>query len=136
MTHASWPGATSKTLPGPSSILLPSAVTTAILGRHGLNGQLDWAGNPSRPDEFLLNASHLYRLFPAEYGPDTTGSWYTILEWLNTINDEGDYSIDVAPGLLYEAWKWAAEAGVRLPVAERAYPEPDYTIEVGVRYLF
>jgi hypothetical protein len=111
-------------------------VTTTILDRHGLNGQVDWTGTPSEPDEFEINVSHLYRIVPAEYAADTKGAWYTMLESLNTVRDNGDYRIDVAPGLLYEAAKWAAEASIRLNVAEEGDPEPDYIAALGLRYLF
>ncbi|MBT8042565.1 MAG: hypothetical protein KJN98_05300 [Pontiella sp.] len=113
------------------------AVTTAIINRHGLNGQIDWAGYASDPDEFMVNASHLYRLSPAKYRIDTKGAWYTQLEWLNTIYDNGDYEMYLAPGLLYEARSWAAETGIRLPVAEEGNTaDADITVAAGLRYLF
>jgi len=112
------------------------AVTTAILGRHGLNGQIDWTGNQSEPDEFMLNTSYLYRIAPVEYSQTTKAAWYTMLELLNTFHDNSDRYIDIAPGLLYEARRWAAEISIRLPLDESGPRETDYTIEAGVRYLF
>jgi hypothetical protein len=111
-------------------------VTTSIINRHGLNGQIDWAGYASDPDETMLNISHLYRIAPAQYRADTKGAWYTQLESLNTLYDDGDYEMDLAPGLLYEARKWAAEVSLRLPVAGNYVDQPDYTLATGVRYLF
>lgn len=113
-----------------------AVVTTVIYNRHGLNGQVDWASYAEDPDEAMVNASHLYRLAPAKYKPDTKGAWYTELESLNTFYDNGDYEIDLASGLLYEARKWAAEISLRLPVAGNYPDQPSYTIASGLRYLF
>ena len=112
------------------------AVTTTIINRHGLNGQIEWAGYNDKPDEVMLNASHLYRIAPARYKAGTKGAWYTQLESLNTLYDDGDYEMDLAPGLLYEARNWAAEISLRLPVAGNCTDQPDYTLATGVRYLF
>jgi hypothetical protein len=114
-----------------------SIVTTAIINRHGFNGQIDWAGYSSDPDEYMVNASHLYRLSPAKYSAATKAAWYTQLEWLNTFYDNGDFETRIAPGLLYEARRWAAEVGIRLPVADSgSEPDGETTIATGFRYLF
>jgi hypothetical protein len=110
-------------------------VSTAILGRHGLNGQIDWKGYGGEPDIFELNASHLYRLSPAEYAADTQGAWYTMLESLNQVADNGRSRSDVAAGLLYEARRWAAELSLRLPVHEDDLREYDHQITFGWRLL-
>lgn len=111
-------------------------LTTAILNRHGLNGQLDWAHYDASPDELTMNGAHLYRIYPAKYGTDTKGAWYTQLETLNTLYDNNTYESDLAPGLLYEARKWAAEISLRLPIAGDYPNQPDYTLATGLRYLF
>ena len=111
-------------------------VTTAILGRHGLNAQFDWTGRVGDPDLFALNASHLYRLAPAEYSAQTSGAWYTMVESLNEFSDSGDSRADLAVGILYEARRWAWEASYRLPLAENWPSEIDYQVETGVRCLF
>lgn len=113
-----------------------AAVTTAIINRQGFNGQIDWTHYDSQPDEVMLNASHLFRITPAKYSAGTKGAWYTELESLNTVYDNGDYEIDLAPGLLYEARKWAAEISLRLPIAGNYYDQPSYTLATGLRYLF
>lgn len=110
-------------------------VTTAILGRHGLNGQADWTGYRDGDDRFRLNASYLYRLAPAVYQTDTRGAWYTMTEWLNEFTAGGDTRSDVALGLLYEAWGWAAEVSVRLPLAEEGGAELRQEIVAGLRWL-
>ena len=111
-------------------------VTTAILGRHGLNAQVDWTGRVDDPDLFAVNASHLYRLAPTEYSAQTAGAWYTMVESLNEFSDSGDSRTDLAVGILYEARRWAWEASYRLPLAENWPSEIDYQVETGVRYLF
>lgn len=111
-------------------------VTTAILGRHGLNAQVDWTGRVDDPDLFAVNASHLYRLAPTEFSAQTSGAWYTMVESLNAFSDSGDSRADLAVGFLYEARRWAWEASYLLPLAENGLEEIDYQVETGVRYLF
>lgn len=131
-------------IPGTGSDVAPEhvsprlgAVTTAILGRHGLNAQLDWTSRKEEPDLYAINASHLFRIQPAEYATDTAGAWYTMLEILNDVDSDGASRSDVAAGVLYEARRWAAEASVRLPVADHDWPvETDYTVALGLRKLF
>jgi len=110
--------------------------TTAILGRHGLNGQLAWAGYGGEADEFSVNASHLYRLSPARYTAETRGAWYTMVESLNDMDSHGNSRHDVAVGLLYEARRWAWETSLRLPVARNAPREIKYQAVMGWRLLF
>ena len=110
-------------------------VSTAILGRHGVNGELEWEGRGTEPDRFTLNASHLYRLAPAEYAANTRGAWYTVVESLNQFTDDGDSRFDIAIGILYEARRWACEASLRLPLEQDWSREEDYTVTLGVRYL-
>ena len=113
------------------------AVTTAILGRHGINGQIDWTSKKGEPDLYAINASHLFRIQPAEYAADTAGAWYTMLELLNDVDSDEASRSDIAAGLLYEARRWAAEASVRLPVADQDWPvETDYTVALDLRKLF
>ncbi len=113
------------------------AATTAILGRHGLNAQIEWTSKKGEPDLYAINASHLFRIQPAEFAADTAGAWYTMLEILNDVDSDGASRSDIAAGLLYEARRWAAEASVRLPVADHDWPvETDYTVALGLRKLF
>lgn len=110
-------------------------VSTAILGRHGLNAELAWETYGSDPDRFSVNASHLYRLAPAAYAADTCGAWYTMVESLNQFTDDGDSRFDVAVGVLYEARRWAIEASLRLPVEQDWPRREDYSLTLGVRFL-
>jgi hypothetical protein len=112
-----------------------SIVTTAILGRHGLNAEAGWEEHGGEADRIAINASHLFRLSPAEYRIDTRGAWYTMLESLNQFDDHGDSRSDLAAGILYEARNWALEASLRLPVAQNSQRDDAYTITVGVRLL-
>mgnify|MGYP000947685060 CR=1 FL=1 len=111
-------------------------VSTAILGRHGINAQVDWAGYRGAPDAFDLNASHLYRLAPAEYAVSIRGAWYTQIETLNRVDDGGEAESDLAVGILYEAWAWAGEISLRLPVSPPGDRDDEREIRVGVRWLF
>lgn len=110
-------------------------VSTAILGRHGVNAELEWEEYGSDPDLFTVNASYLYRLVPDEYASDTRGSWYAMVESLNQFTDEGDSRFDVAAGILYEAWRWACEVSLRLPLEQNWPEEQDYSVTLGFRYL-
>jgi hypothetical protein len=110
-------------------------VSTAILGRHGMNGELEWEEYGSEPDRFIVNASHLYRLAPAEYAADTRGAWYTMVESLNQFTDDGDSRFDLAAGILYEARRWACEASLSVPLEQDWPKAEDYTVTLGVRYL-
>ena len=109
--------------------------TTAILGRHGLNGQIDWTGRTGEDDRFRLNGSYLYRLAPATYAVDTRGAWYAVAEWLNEASTGGDWRSDAAMGLLYEDRAWAAEIGLRLPLAQDGLPELRQEVVIGLRWL-
>lgn len=110
-------------------------VTTAILGRHGLNGQMDWLGRKDGDERFRLNASYLYRLAPATYAVDTRGAWYAVAEGLNEFTAGGDHRTDAAIELLYEARNWAAEIGLRLPLAQDGLPELRQEVVLGLRWL-
>ncbi len=110
-------------------------VSTAILGRHGVNAELEWEAYGSEPDRFAFNASHLYRIAPGEYTADTRGAWYTMVESLNQFTDDGDARFDVAVGILREARRWACEASLRLPVEQDWPRKEDYRMTLGVRFL-
>ncbi|OVE76162.1 hypothetical protein BVX97_01875 [bacterium E08(2017)] len=110
-------------------------VSTAILNRHGLNGQMQW----SESDEtniISINASYLYRIAPSAYSSDTKGAWYVMIESLNDISDDSQNRSDAALGILYEAQRWAAEASLKLPLKQDWPIETDHEIALGLRYLF
>lgn len=110
-------------------------VSTAILGRHGVNGELEWEEYGNKADRLAVNMSHLYRLVPAEYDAHTHGAWYTMVESLNQFTEDGDSRFDIAIGILYEARRWAWEVSLRLPLHQDGSHEDDYTLTTGIRYL-
>ena len=110
-------------------------VSSAILGRHGVNAELEWEEYGREPDRFAINASHLYRLSPVEYAVDTRGAWYTMVESLNQFTDDGDSRFDMAVGILYEARRWAWELSVRLPLEQDWQHEDNYNVTIGLRFL-
>lgn len=124
-------------------------VYTMVQGRHGFNaaavyqasteGVADPLGPGMGGDDLLtIETSYLYRLAPASYGADTAGSWYGVIESFVDLEANGDAEWRLAPGVLYEARRWAAEASVILPAAsdieERA--ETGFGVALGVRVLF
>jgi hypothetical protein len=118
-----------------SSFPQATIASTMILHRHGLNLELGWKEYGNNPDQFEFNASHLYRLIPAEYAITTTGAWYSMLESLNVMNDQDDFRSDLAIGILYEARRWAWEFSARLPIEQDGPEKNDYTLAMGLRYL-
>ena len=130
-------------VPGPQRDVAPArtairlgAVTTAIRGRHGVNVAVDWTSGKKRTDTFDANASYLFRLAPTTYAADTRGAWYIALESLNTFANDGDRQASWAPGLLYEARRWAAEIAFRQPWLEKGDIKLDAEVALGARYLF
>lgn len=87
--------------------------STTIRGRHGVNAQVDLNAADTAAGRFAVNASHLYRIYPARFSAQTTGAWYTMLESLNDVSPDAEVQANVAAGLLYEARRWAAEVSVR-----------------------
>ncbi len=128
------PGGLDDSLPG-QAYPRASLVTTAILGRHGLNGEVKWEEYGSKPSRSAVNGAHLYRVLPAEYGEATKGAWYTMIESLNGFTDEGDFRFDVAPGILYEARRWAWELSLRVPLRQDWPQETNYEVTMGFRML-
>lgn len=112
-----------------------SLATTAILTRHGLNGELEWEACDDDPQRFNVNGSYLFRIKPVDYSVTTQGAWYLMLESLNQFTDEGDSRFDMAGGILYEARRWACEASLRFPVAQDWQREDDYQLTIGFRFL-
>ncbi len=118
------------------------AVYTHIEGRHGYNVAGQWKFHTGRGvganDEGRYDLAYLYRLSPAEYADDTYASLYAVAELNGRYETSGENELSVAPGLLYEARTWAAEATVQIPVWQdlKHQPEPDYRVGVGLRLLF
>lgn len=124
-------------------------VYTRVHGRHGINASAryqlstDGVASPvaagTGPDDLLtLETSYLYRLSPSAYTGDTEGSLYAAVESFVDYETNGDIEWRLAPGLLWEARRWAAEVNVILPVARsidnRARTEWGWA--AGIRVLF
>ncbi len=129
------PGTDSEVAPRYASPLL-SLVSTAVLGRHGVNAEIGWRGQKRADDIFEINASHLYRLSPRTYTADTRGAWYTMLESLNRVSDRSEARYDGAAGILYEAQTWAAEISYRRTLGGDWEEEIDNEVTIGARLLF
>lgn len=132
---AALPGTDSEVAPSHASPLL-SLVSTAVLGRHGLNAEVGWRGQKRDDDIFDIKASHLFRLAPRTYTAHTRGAWYTMLESLNKVSDRSDVRYDAAAGLLYEAQIWAAEISYRRTLGGDWINEIEHEVTIGARLLF
>jgi hypothetical protein len=125
------------------------AVFMAINGRHGFNQSVKWtfttggmddpigAGH-SHADMLSLDTAYLYRLEPVAYSSDFVASLYGVLELNTTWETNGDLEIKLSPGLLYEAPRFALEAGLQIPIVSdiEHRMETDISIVVGLRLLF
>ncbi|MFG0330196.1 MAG: hypothetical protein ACF8PN_09890 [Phycisphaerales bacterium] len=126
------------------------AVFTSIQGRHGLNAAGRYWFNTSEgdgapvgvhdglEDTLLIDTSYLYRLSPEQYAADTHGAWYAVAELNGSYETNGDRELRFAPGIMYEARDWVFELTAQFPVYDDLdhRPELDYSIGVGLRYLF
>lgn len=120
---------------------------TKIMGRHGLNGHLQWtfttdgAPDPILPgmstaDVFRCNGAYLYRLSPAEFTAATSGgAWYAMIEANGVYETNGDHELLLAPGVMYEARTWVFELSVQLPVWREIdhRAKTEYVVIAGVR---
>lgn len=111
-------------------------VSTTIRGRHGVNAQFDWHDSDIGERRFQVNASHLYRIAPAQFSAATQGAWYTMLESLNYANRDADIDSDIGLGLLYEARRWASEISFRLTDVDNGVSIRQTRIGAGFRALF
>lgn len=128
---------------------IAGVVITTVLGRHGLNGSVQYTlttGGDRQPltfaqgqaDALRADASYLFRVSPERYTAETTAASYTVLELNWRYETNGDRELFLSPGFLYEAKTWAAEVGVQIPIEQslRHRPETEYAIVAGVRFLF
>lgn len=124
-------------------------VFTMVRGRHGVNAAgrylltTDGRSDPltagmGEADLLSLEASYLYRLSPASYETESAGSLYAVVESFADYETNGDAEWRIAPGLLWEARRWAAEASVILPLADdiERRGRADFGLALGVRVLF
>lgn len=122
---------------------------TMIRGRHGFNASagyhLTTGDTPQRihpgdslADHAHLSLAHLYRVAPASFATTSEAAWYTQLELLGHAETNGDTDLELAPGILYEARRWAAEASVLVPLSDDLSERPDREVGVvlGFRLLF
>lgn len=128
---------------------LIGATFMLIHGRHGFNQSVSWTFTTGKADERLfagdglsdvlrLDSAYLYRLSPEEYTAETTASTYAVVE-LNTVYEtDGETQMFISPGILYEARRFALEAGVQIPVWQDLdrRPESRYGVTFGMRFLF
>lgn len=101
-------------------------------------------------DEFRLDTSLQYRLWPRELGAGVPGFVYGVVELNfsdreenriagNRDPDSGGRSLSIAPGLQYVTKRWIAEGIVQIPVAQDLNGtalENDYTVRFGFRANF
>ena len=121
-----------------------------IGGRHGLGASARWMfttggvdGAPLLPgdtthDVLDLNGAYLFRVAPEEYGEDFVASWYAVAELSAVYETNGDVEAFFAPGVLYEAPRFALEANVQVPIGQdlSSRPEREVIVTVGLRLLF
>lgn len=101
-------------------------------------------------DEFTLDASVQYRLWPRVLGDGVPGFLYGVLEAnllhqekneINNLNnpDSGGSSFFLSPGLQYVTRRWVVETIVQVPVAQDlngAALEDDFIVRAGFRIAF
>jgi hypothetical protein len=107
--------------------------------------------NGSDPgDEFRLDGSLQYRLWPRSLGDGVPDFFYAVLEAnlvrrdRNRVNgvddrDSGGTMVYLSPGLQYVTRRWIAEGVVQLPVSQDLHGmalENDYIVSVGFRFNF
>ncbi|MBX3364560.1 MAG: transporter [Phycisphaeraceae bacterium] len=137
--------------PFSNEALNPAAgvIYTHIHERHGWNVELRYTlttggkrfgmdPGDTHADLLEANLAYLYRLAPARYAADTFASWYGVVECLIDWETNGDYTVVLAPGILYEARNVGLEAGVQIPVSQAAdhRMEKDWAVVFGVRVFF
>lgn len=120
-----------------------------ISGRHGFNQSVSWKfttganAEPVGPGEGLsdlvrVDSAYLYRINPATYSEQLQAATYLTAELNGQFETNGDSELFFSPGILYEAPRFALEAGVQIPiwqeVNERA--ETKFSVILGVRILF
>jgi hypothetical protein len=121
-----------------------------IGGRHGFGASARWLfttggidGAPLLPgdstdDVLELDGAYLFRLAPETYGEDFVASWYAVAEVSAIYETNGDVEAFFAPGILYEAPRFALEANVQVPIGQdlSSRPEREVIVTLGLRLLF
>lgn len=129
-------------------------VTWQILD-YQLDGQIAYRNNGEANgfeagDQWRLDGSLQYRLWPGTLAADTRGFLYGVLEGnlihnapdrVNGQQDEnsGGTTLFLAPGLQYVTRRWIVEAVVQLPISQNLHGtalENDYVVRGGFRWNF
>lgn len=124
-------------------------------GGYPLDAQISYKANTEANgfefgDEFRLDASLQYRLWPRELGAGVPGFLYGVIETnllhqaKNEIGgssdpDSGGTKLFLSPGLQYVTKRWVLEAIVQLPVVQDlggAALEDDFIVRAGFRVNF
>lgn len=122
-------------------------VVTIVRGRLGFNQDLfytlgtggDKADNfgGEGPDDAISHSSALvYRIWPDRFQADSRGAWYVTGELTGLYETNGDYELKVAPGLMYEGYRWAFETMAQVPVYQDVNERPELRWGVGVGFRF
>lgn len=96
-------------------------------------------GTRSAADYLRYDTALMYRVFPAEFTAENSASaWYASLELNGQYETSGDNEMLLAPGLLYEAKRFAAEFSVGVPIVKdvRDRPATQLQVSVGLRFVF
>ncbi|MDK1024281.1 MAG: transporter [Gammaproteobacteria bacterium] len=122
---------------------------------YQLDGQIAYRNNGKANgfeagDQWRLDGSLQYRLWPGTLAADTRGFLYGVLE-ANLIHNDpnrsngekdensGGTTLFLAPGLQYVTRRWIVEAVVQLPVSQNLRGtalENDYVVRSGFRWNF
>lgn len=146
-------------LPSGDSNIAPQSVdpflgisAMIIRGRWGLtqsirytlatgDGAWDWlsAAADTKADVLRYDTALMFRLQPSTFTAENSGSaWYASLELNGAYETSGNNQLLLAPGLLYEATRFAAECSVGLPIAQRVNDQPKIQLQIsaGLRFVF
>jgi hypothetical protein len=123
-----------------------------IRGRWGITQSLRYTVNTgadswkwialgvrSAADYLRYDTALMFRVFPSEFTAENSASaWYASLELNGQYETSGDNEILIAPGLLYEAKRFAAECSVGFPIVKdvRDRPATQLQVSVGLRFVF
>lgn len=96
-------------------------------------------GGDGPADSLRFDTAAMWRLAPSQFSPDNqSDALYASLELNGLYETNGDTEVLLAPGLLYEATRFAAEFSVGIPIARDVSNRPrlQYQISAGLRFLF
>ena len=130
-------------------------IATYQVFRFQADGQMSYRVNKQANglapgDEFRLDGSLQYRLWPKSLGKGVPSFLYGVMEAnlvhrdKNDINgatddDSGGTTLYLSPGLQYVTKRWILESVVQLPVSQNLNAdalENDYIVRAGIRFNF